>query len=93
MENHLFSFYRHCNYQLFYTIKSFSQQNPDNEQLQYEKKFLFLEFRVFNEYAEPPLLSPAQNKSEFQTDHIHVFSDTKRNCKVCYRTIKKEMKV
>ena len=42
--------------------------------------------------AEPlsfrPRSSP-QSKSEFQTNHILVFSDTKRNGKVCYITIKK----
>ena len=44
------------------------------------------------EYDEPSLFRPRpppQNKSEFQRNHIPVFSDTKRNGKVCYITIKK----
>ena len=88
----------------FILFKSFSEQNPDNEQLQRKKKHSFLEFREelirnlidLDQYAERPLFRPRpppQDKSQFQTDHIPVFSDTKRNCKVCYMTIKKEMKV
>ena len=88
----------------FILFKRFSEQNQDNEQLQHKKKYLFLEFREeliknlidLNQYAEPPLFRPRpspQNKSEFQTDHVPVFSDIKRNCKVRYMTIKKEMKL
>ena len=65
---------------------------------------MFLEFREelfrhlidLDEYAEPPLFrphQPPQNKLEFQADHILIFSDTERNFKVCYMTIKKEMKI
>ena len=88
----------------FILFKRFSEQNQDNEQLQHKKKYLLLEFREeliknlidLNQYAEPPLFRPRpspQNKSEFQTDHVPVFSDIKRNCKVRYMTIKKEMKL
>ena len=48
------------------------------------------------QFAEPPLFRPRpppQNKSEYQTNHIPVFSDTKRKGKVCYITIKSKMKV
>ena len=60
----------------FILSKSFSEQNPDNEQLQCKKKYSFLEFREelirnlidLDECAELTLLrlrpSP-QNKSEF----------------------------
>ena len=44
------------------------------------------------QYVEPPLFRPhplPQNKSEFQTNHVPVFSDTKRKVTVCYITIKK----
>ena len=44
------------------------------------------------QYAEPSSFRPSsspQSKSEFQTNHILACSDTKRNGKVCYITIKK----
>ena len=66
VENHIFSFDIHCNCQLFHIIQKFSEQNPDNEQLQRKKKHSFLEFREepiinltdLDQYAEPPLFRP-----------------------------------
>ena len=51
---------------------------------------------VIVQYAEPLLFRsrpPHQNESEFQTNHIPVFSDTKKNGKVCYITIKKRNEI
>ena len=50
---------------------------------------------MIEQYAEPPLFRPRrppENKSEFQTNLMPVFSDTKRNGKNCYIIIKKQNK-
>ena len=47
----------------------------------------------FEEYAEPPTLRVHKPVGSFTSEHIPQFSDSKRNCKVCYRKDKKELKV
>ena len=45
------------------------------------------------EYEQPPIARPPVKVSQYETDHIPEFTDTKRNYKVCYMKFKKEMKV
>ena len=48
-----------------------------------------------HEYEDPPVSKPpsVSKDTEFETVHIPLFTDKKRNCKVCYATSKKEYKV
>ena len=77
-------------------------EHPDNEALKRPQKFSIAEYREelvrdlagLNEYGPPPVFKPpTREPGEFVTVHIPKFTDTKRNCKVCYAATKKEMKV
>ena len=46
----------------------------------------------FEEYYEPPALRVHKHVENFTSEHIAQFSDSNRNCKVCYRKDKKELK-
>ena len=46
----------------------------------------------FEEHYEPPTIVHEPVES-FTSEHIPQFSDSKRNCEVCYRKDKKELKV
>ena len=77
---------------------------PDVEELRRTKEYSLAHFREeivrqiceFPEYDVPPVQStckPAPPPGDFETMHIPVFSDTKRNCVVCYRQGRGQLKV
>ena len=77
-------------------------EHPDNEALKRPKKFAIAEYREelvrdlagLNEYGQPPVFKPpTREPGDFVTVHIPKVTDTKRNCKVCYKATQKEMKV
>ena len=47
----------------------------------------------FEEYPEPPTFKVHKPVGNFTSEYISQFSNSKRNCKVCYRKDKKEIKV
>ena len=47
----------------------------------------------FEEYPEPPTFRVHKPVENLTSEHIPQFSDSKRNCKVCHRKDKKELKV
>ena len=50
----------------------------------------------FSEYDDPPTHHPGKQKappSEFETKHVPLFSEQKKNCVVCYKQEKAERKV
>ncbi|KAL9978044.1 hypothetical protein ACROYT_G015521 [Oculina patagonica] len=78
------------------------KEHPDEEALKRPQKFAIAEYREelvrqlagLEEYGQPPVFKPqTKDPGEFVTDHIPRMSGTKRNCKVCYATTGKEMKV
>ena len=80
-------------------------QFPDNEDLQRPAGYSQTEFREeivrqicgFPEYGDPPICSRGQSASPepslFDTQHMPVFSDKRRNCVVCYKQGRGEKKV
>jgi len=78
-------------------------QHPDNEDLKRNKKYSIAEFREelvrqladLEEFEQPPVHKPPKKKSqdEYETIHLPLFTEVKRNCKVCYTLTKKELKV
>jgi len=77
-------------------------EHPDNEALKRPQKFSTAEHREelvrdlagLDEYRTPPVFKPpTKEPGEFATVHIPKFTDTKRNCKVCYAATQKDMKV
>ena len=78
-----------------------SKSSPENKSLQRSRYYSFLDFREqvvrqlagIPEYSNPPVYKPFDNLGEFDCGHLVQFSDEKRNCKVCYKKFKKELKV
>ena len=79
-------------------------QFPDNEDLQRPSGFTQMEFREeivrqiceFPEYGDPPVSSaarPARDLFLFDTQHMPVYCDIKRNCVVCYKQGRGQRKV
>lgn len=77
-------------------------EHPDDEALKRPKKFAIAEFQEelvrqltgLDEYGQPPVFKPpTREPGEYETVHLPPFSSIKRNCKVCYATTKKELKV
>ncbi|XP_048575717.1 piggyBac transposable element-derived protein 4-like [Nematostella vectensis] len=77
-------------------------QNPDNTALYRPKKYSVAEFREelvrqlvgLEEFGPPPAHKPpTRAPNQFETVHMPMMSDVKRNCKVCYATTGKELKV
>ena len=80
-------------------------QFPDNEDLRRPGSYSRFEFREeivrqicgFSEYGDPPVCSggPAAPPEPglFDTQHMPVFSDVRRNCVVCYKQGRGEKKV
>lgn len=76
--------------------------NPDNEMLRRPKKFSVGEFREelvrqlagLEDFCNPPMFGPPKREpGTYDTVHLPQFTDKKRNCKVCYKTTNKELKV
>ena len=76
--------------------------HQDEELLQRPKKFSITEFREelirelvgLEQYGNPPIHGPPKKELDmYETHHMPKFSKAKRNCKVCYATSKKELKV
>jgi len=77
-------------------------EHPEDESLKRNRKFSIAEFREelvrqllgLQEYDQPPVHKPPKKElGSYETLHIPIFGNTKRNCKVCYKTTKKELKV
>lgn len=76
--------------------------NPDNEMLRRPKKFSVGEFREelvhqlagLEDFGNPSMFGPPKREpGTYDTVHLPQFTDKKRNCKVCYKTANKELKV
>ena len=76
--------------------------NQDVPELRRPQKYSVTEFREelvrqlagLEEYGNPPVFKPnATEPRDFDTVHIPQVSNTKRNCRVCYDTTKKTLKV
>ena len=77
-------------------------EHPEQEDLKRPKKYSITEFREelvrqlasIEEYGQPPVFNlSAKSPGDYETIHIPQFSEVKKNCKVCYATIKQELKV
>jgi len=77
-------------------------ENPENEMLKRPKKYSIAEFLEelvrqlvgLEEFGNPPVSAPPKKEpGTYETAHLPEFSKKKRNCKVCYATTKKELKV
>lgn len=77
-------------------------EHPDDALLNRPKKYALAEYREelvrqlagLDEYGQPPVYKPPKREpGPFQSVHLPAFSDKKRNCKVCYATTKRELKV
>ena len=76
---------------------------PDNEDLRRPAGYSQREFREeivrqicgFAEYGDPPVYSagPTAEPCLFETQHMPVYSDVKRNCVVCYKQGRGQRKV
>lgn len=88
----------------FILFKEHQAKFPDTEALQRSAGYSLSNFREeivrqlcdLPEYDQPPVYSnakPAPCLEEFETVHIPVFSDKKRNCVVCYKQGRGEKKV
>jgi len=87
----------------FILFQMYRRQNEDVQELKRPQKYSLAEYREelvrqlsgLEEYGQPPVFRPGRTKepAQFETVHIPQFSDTKRNCKVCYKTSKTELKV
>lgn len=80
-------------------FQPYHSEHPDEEGL---KKYLIAKYREElvrqlagpDEYGQPPVFKPPTRQTgEFETVHTPQYTDTKRNCKVCFITTKKELKV
>ena len=84
-------------------FQSHRENNPDNELLRGPQRYLqnFREEVVqslaeLEEYGIPKLVQrkpPSIEPSVYETVHLPTFSIEKRNCKVCYKDAKRELKV
>ena len=77
-------------------------EHPDNEALKRPQNFAVFEYREelvrdlegLNEYGQPPVLTPpTKEPGVFVNAHIPKFTYIKMNCRVCYKSTQKEMKV
>ena len=85
-----------------YKLQLHRAEHPEQEDLKRPKKYSITEFREelvrqlagLEEYGQPPVFNPsAKSPGDYETIHIPQFSEVKKNCKVCYATIKQELKV
>ena len=76
--------------------------NPDQEELKRPRQYSTREFREelvrqqagLEEYGLPPVYNPsAKQPGDFEAVHMPKFGEIRRNCKVCYDEMKKELKV
>ena len=85
-------------------FQSHRKNNPDNELLKRPQRYCLQNFREkvlrslakLEEYGIPKLdwrKPPSIEPSVYETVHIPTFSIEKRNCKVCYKDLKRELKV
>ncbi|XP_057291023.1 piggyBac transposable element-derived protein 4-like [Hydractinia symbiolongicarpus] len=78
-------------------------RNPDVPGLKRPKSYALLVFREavirqltsMEEYADPPVYNNFQAPIDkrYNTEHMPVFTEEKRNCKVCYAELKKQVRV
>lgn len=86
----------------FILFQIYRAENNDKPELKRPQKYSVTEFREelvrqiagLEEYEKPPVFNPnAKEPSDFVTDHIPKVSEAKRNCRVCYDTTQKALKV
>lgn len=87
----------------FILFKHYQNMHPEIACLQRPKRYSVLEFREavlrqligLNEFGDPPIYKANVNPQpkDFICSHLPQFSDTKRNCKLCYMKTKKELKI
>lgn len=75
-------------------------ENPDN--LKRPTNYTLLDFREelvrglagLEEFGTPPVhRPPSRDPNCFETEHMPTFGPERKNCKVCYQTLKKEIRV
>lgn len=74
--------------------------NPDEEALRRPAKYSILEFREevishilgLDQYGNPPCYKQTQEPNQFQTVHMPVWTDSRKNYKVCYVMKKRRYK-
>ena len=87
----------------FILFQAHRVNNPDSPELKPPKSYALLDFREavirqltnIKEYAEPPIYKTFQIPVDqsFETEYLPVFTQEKRNCKVCYAESKKQVRV
>lgn len=87
----------------FILFKEHQAQFPDVEELQRTSEYSLDHFREeivrqicgFPEYSDPPVRSSARsvNPDEFESVHMPEFTEKRRNCVVCYRQGRGQLKV
>ena len=86
----------------FILFKEHQIKYPDNEALHRTGEYSLANFREeivrqlcdFPEYGAPPAATTAKPApGEFETIHIPVFSDVRRNCVVCYKQGRGQLRV
>lgn len=87
----------------FILFQEYRKSHPDIQALQRPASFALLDFREelvrnlleLEEYSNPPIFRNGKQKdlSVYSTEHIPLFSETRKNCKVCYKQEKAERRV
>ena len=87
----------------FILYRLYAASNPNIKELQRSSRYSVLEFHEevarqlggLEMYDNPPVYKATSNvkPSAFETEHLVMFSDVKRNCKVCYKLTKTVLKV
>ena len=86
----------------FILFRDYQAAHPEIGALQRQSGFSFVDFREelvrqlcgFDEYDLPPVDVRVRPPGQFQlSEHVMMFSDNRRNCKVCYQQGRGEKKV
>lgn len=88
----------------FILFQLYRTEHSDVDELHRPSQYSVLEFREelirqlagLDDYGAPPVFQPPKKQvelSEFETVHLPRFSESKRNCKVCYAADKSVLKV
>ena len=82
----------------FILFQAHRSRNPGVESLKRPNSYSHLEFREavirqltgMQEYSEPPVYKHFEQPvdQKYYTEHIPVYVDEKRNCKLCYKKLK-----
>ena len=85
----------------FILLQQHRMKMPTCDVLKRHPRYSLLDFREelirntmnFEEYAQPPVYKVFHDPGIYESSHLPVFGEIKRNCRVCYRKEKKELKV